>query len=84
VIPTWWNWELEITSHLEKRMYDRDFGEIELRTMFENALEYSKDVVEGRWMIKTKHKGKKWEIIIEPDIEEQLLVVITAYPKSGE
>ena len=78
--PTWWNWELELTPHLEKRMIDRKFNEIDLRTMFENASECNEDVVEGRWVIITKHKGKKWEIIIEPDLEEKVLVVVTAYP----
>ena len=35
--PAWWEWELEITPHLEKRMEDRDFTEIELREMLEQA-----------------------------------------------
>jgi hypothetical protein len=29
--PEWWEWELELTAHLEKRMLDRDFNEIDLR-----------------------------------------------------
>jgi hypothetical protein len=33
--PTWWEWEIEITSHLETRMEDRDFTEIDLRQMLE-------------------------------------------------
>jgi hypothetical protein len=23
--PGWWEWEVELTSHLQKRMEDRDF-----------------------------------------------------------
>lgn len=38
------------------------------------------DVLEGRWVIETRHRGKAWEIIVEPDFERQLLVVVTAYP----
>jgi hypothetical protein len=35
--PEWWEWELEITPHLEKRMEDRDCTEIDLRTMLARA-----------------------------------------------
>ena len=35
--PDWWEWELEFTSHLEKRMEDRDFTELDLRAMLERA-----------------------------------------------
>ena len=35
--PDWWEWELELSPHLEKRMVDRDFTELDLRTMLENA-----------------------------------------------
>ena len=77
--PEWWGWELEITSHVETRMEDRDFTELDLRLMLEVARRYREDVVGGRWVIETKHRGRAWEVIVEPDAEEQLLVVITAY-----
>jgi hypothetical protein len=80
--PDWWDWELELTAHLEKRMVDRDFSEVDLRTMLEKATGYQLDVVEGRWVIQTKHQRRKWEVIVEPDAEEELLVVVTAYPVS--
>lgn len=35
-------------------------------------------VVPGRFMIETSHGGRPWIVIVEPDGEEQLLVV-TAY-----
>ena len=78
--PAWWQWELEFTPHLEQRMEDRDFTEIDLREMPERAHGYRADVVEGRWVIETRHRGARWEIIVEPDSEEELLVVVTAYP----
>ena len=43
-------------SHLEKRMEDRDCTEIDLRAMLEQAQDYSLDVVEGRWVIATRHR----------------------------
>jgi hypothetical protein len=47
--------------------------------MLEVARRYREDLVDGRWVIETKHRGRAWEVIVEPDGEEQLLVVITAY-----
>ncbi len=78
--PEWWDWELELTPHLEKRMEDRDCTEIDLREMLERANGYRPDVVEGRWVIETRHRRASWEVIVETDFEEELLVVITAYP----
>jgi len=78
--PDWWEWELELSPHLEKRMIDRDFTEIDLRTMLENAEAYRRDIVEGRWLIETRHRRHPWHVIVEPEPLESLLVVITAYP----
>jgi hypothetical protein len=61
-------------------MEDRNFTEVELRDMLEGATGYREDVVEGRWVIETKHRMMSWEVVVEPDEEEKLLVVITAYP----
>ena len=35
--PDWWDWELEFTPHLIKRMIDRQFNEVELRAMLADA-----------------------------------------------
>jgi hypothetical protein len=78
--PAWWEWELEITPHLEKRMEDRDFTEVDLRQMLEQAQGYGSDVVAGRWVIATRHCRRRWEVIVEPDADARLLVVVTAYP----
>jgi len=61
-------------------MADRRFTEIDLRRMVERASGYREDVVDGRWVIETRHRGKAWEVIVEPDWARQLLVVVTAYP----
>jgi hypothetical protein len=78
--PEWWDWELELTPHLFKRMEDRDFNEVDLRTMLQHARSYRQNIVEDRWVIETQHKKFAWEIIVEPDIIGKLLVVVTAYP----
>ena len=61
-------------------MIDRRFTEVDLRRMMEHARGYAPDIVEGRWAIKAHHRRRPWEIIVEPDNEQELLVVITAYP----
>ena len=78
--PEWWAWELELSPHLFKRMLDRSFSELDLRTMLEHSRGYRPDIVEGRWVIVTSHRRRTWEVIVEPDFNARRLVVITAYP----
>jgi hypothetical protein len=60
-------------------MEDRGFNEVELREKLERGQGYRQDVVEGRWVVTTSHGQQAWEVIVEPDHEEQRLVVVTAY-----
>jgi hypothetical protein len=59
-------------------MVDRQFTEVDLRQMLASSLR--PDVDEGRWIIASRHHRRAWEIIVEPDEAEHVLVVITAYP----
>ena len=61
-------------------MLDRRVTEVDLRRMLEYAGGDRADVVEGRWVIETRQNRKDWEVIVEPDNEQKLLVVVTAYP----
>jgi hypothetical protein len=61
-------------------MEDRGFNEVDLRRMLEHASGHSPDIVEGRFVIEVRHGGRDWAVIVEPDHESQLLVVVTAYP----
>lgn len=78
--PGWWEWDLELSSHLFKRMADRGFNEIDVRRMLSVASAIRPDVVPGRWVVDTRHRRAEWEVIVEPEADEQLVVVITAYP----
>jgi hypothetical protein len=78
--PEWWDWELEFSPHLFKRMLDRGFTELDLRTMLEHARGYRPDVVVGRWVVVSLHRRQTWEIIVEPDFNAKRLLIITAYP----
>jgi hypothetical protein len=63
-------------------MEDREFNEVDLRAMLERARGHRADVVEGRFVIETEHRRVTWEVIVEPDEIDHLLVVVTAYPVS--
>jgi hypothetical protein len=78
--PDWWNWEIDCSNpHLAKRMVDRSFNETDLRTMLEQATAYRPDREAGRWILTTSSGGKPWEVIVEPQITERVLLVVTAY-----
>lgn len=61
-------------------MIDRGFSEVDLRRMMEDATGLREDDEIGRWIVLTVHESEPWEIVVEPDPDDMLLVVITAYP----
>ena len=77
--PEWWSWELELTPHVEERMVDRGFTEVELRQILERATSFRADVVEGRFVVETRLRGRGWEVVVEPDDVDHTLVVVTAF-----
>lgn len=79
VWPEWWEWEVKISAHMQKRFAKRDFTEIDLRRMMENARNFRADYHEGRWIIETRFRQRPWEVIVEPLADEVKLEVITAY-----
>ena len=78
--PDWWHWELELTPHVERRMEDRGFNEVDLRRMLEEARAYRPDTDPLRFAVDCRHAGRRWTVIVEPDAAERLLVVVTACP----
>ena len=77
--PEWWEWELAFTGHVEHRMEERGVTAVEVRSMLQRASAYSPSVVENRFMIETTHRGRPWIVIVEPDPDERLLVIVTVY-----
>jgi hypothetical protein len=77
--PDWWNFELELSPHVEERMIDRGFSEVDLRLMFEATFAIRSGVAKGRWILETVLDGVAWEVVVEPDQHDQVIVVITAY-----
>ena len=80
--PEWWTWDLSFTGHAEMRMEQRGVTEVELRAMLERASGFRPNVVEGRFMIDVRHQARPWIVIVEPDDEGKLLVVVTVYEVS--
>ncbi len=60
-------------------MSDRGFNETDLRAMLERATDYRENHEPARFAISTTHAGHEWEVIVEPEFETQLLIVVTAY-----
>ena len=79
VWPPWWEWEIKLSSHVQKRFIKRNFTEIELRRMMEHASDFRRDYIEGRWVIETRFRGAEWEVIVAPLSDEEKLEIITAY-----
>lgn len=79
VVPDWWDWELELTPHVEKRMEERGLTEVELRALLHGATILVPDVVDDRWVATGKRGGETWEIVLEPDVQDHVVVVVTAY-----
>ena len=80
--PEWWNWELSFTAHAELRMEQRGVTEVDIRAMLERATRYEPSVVEGRFMIHAVYQQRPWIVIVEPDVDAKLLVVVTPYEVS--
>lgn len=79
--PTWWDWDIALTHHVRQRMIDRGFTELELLGMLERATGLHPGVTPGRWVIVTRFGGIPWNVVVEPDLETELLVLITAFAK---
>lgn len=77
--PDWWDWELEFSPHLLKRMLDRGLSEVDVRLMVDSTTELSQAGDPGRWIVATTHDSRIWEIIVEPDSTDKTIVVVTAY-----
>ena len=50
--------------------------------MLENATGFEPSVVEGRFMINVRHLEHSWIVIVEPDADAKVLVVVTVYEVS--
>ena len=77
--PEWWTYELIISPHVIERMQERGFTEIDLRQMLDDAAGYRASATPGRFLIQTALGSAPWEVVVEPDELDRLLIVVTAY-----
>jgi hypothetical protein len=77
--PEWWQFDLVISPHVVARMEERNFNEIDLRTMLEQATKWRESAATGRFIIASSFEAQQWEIVVEPDEYEHLLIIVTAY-----
>lgn len=80
-LPHWWTWELSFIGHLDDRMEERGFNEVDLRAMLEHPKGLERARKPGRWLVRCRRGQEPWTIVIEPDEVEELIVVVTAYPR---
>jgi hypothetical protein len=48
--------------------------------MMEYAMDYYRGKREGRWVIEARFRRNLWRVIVEPDLDNEVLVVVTVYP----
>jgi hypothetical protein len=77
--PEWWGWEFIFSPHIGRRQEDRGFTEVELRRMLEHADGLEPDAMVGRWRIRTRHRRREWIVVVEPEVDRGIVVVVTAY-----
>jgi len=79
-LPEWWDWEIELTPHSERRLEERGLTEIDLRTMLNKPpRSIEGDPEPGRHRVFTSHRRKPWIIVVEPDPGPKILLVISVF-----
>ncbi len=61
-------------------MEDRRFTEVDLRSMLDRARSLVPDADPDRWLVETRFRRRQWHVILEPEIDFKIVVVVTAYP----
>jgi hypothetical protein len=64
-------------------MEERQFSEVELRTLIAKATRVSGARRPGRFIVACRHQAGPWTVVIEPDPAAQLLFVVTAFPRTS-
>ena len=76
----WFGWELELTPHAADRAADRGFSLPALRAMLRGVVLIRRGAQPGRWTATCSRGSRPWRLVLEPDLQRRVLVVVTAYP----
>jgi hypothetical protein len=68
-----------LPAAFQTRPSTSELGQL-LRLMLERATGVHRDVVDDRFVVETRFRAARWEVVVEPDEGKHLLVVVTAYP----
>ena len=60
-------------------MIERGFSEVDVREILEEAIALSPGSRPDRWVAKCLWRGKRWDVILEPDPTVRVVVVVTGY-----
>ncbi len=63
-------------------MEQRGVTEVDVRAMLERAVGARPAAINGRFTIEVRHQTARWVVVVEPDAEARLLVVVTVYEVS--
>jgi hypothetical protein len=80
--PPWWDWPLELTPHIKRRMRQRRFSETDLRSMLATSVRLAPDAEDGRFLVECRLGREHWDVVVEPDFDRCILWAITAYRTS--
>jgi len=64
--PAWWEWPLSFTPHVESRMEERQFAEVELRTMLMDATRVVSARRPGRFLVTTRQGREPGSSCLNP------------------
>lgn len=62
-------------------MEERQLSEVELRAMLDGATRLKPSARKGRWIVTTTLRGRLWAVVLEPDFDDHVIFVVTAYER---
>jgi hypothetical protein len=80
--PWWWSWDLRFTDHVLERLEDRGVTTVDVRAMLECAIRLEASATSGRFVVYTRHAGRQWIVIVEPESDTRFLAVVTLFQVS--
>jgi hypothetical protein len=81
--PPWSEWEIRFETHARERMSERGLNETEARRLLEHARQYARGRRAGRWLVVGALRGARWVIVIRPEVERPVVVVLTVFKTKG-